>query len=348
MLRLPALRGGEARAGLTDFEDLLELADPPLRRADGRRGDVPRALPLLHGRRVPGRQPAPADAARTLARRPATSSARSATTTRRSTASRAPAPRTCSRCPSASRARRSSGWSRTTARRRRCSRSRTGSRPQLRHRKARRGRRPEPVLRPLVSSRSRRRSSSSDPRRRCPLEEIAILAARTRASADFEQALHEAGVPFQGASLLAREAARFLLRRCARTRPGGRAGAQARARSRAGSRRRRRVSASASRCARTISTRLVRLAESLAPASVGRVPSELERRFGASGAERAACTCSRSTLPRGSSSSRLPAAPRGARAAGAAGEDGRADRRGAAAPVRRDHAREARARRSPG
>jgi DNA helicase-2/ATP-dependent DNA helicase PcrA len=45
------------------------------------------------------------------------------------------------------------------------------------------------------------------------LEEMAILCRTNARSADFEQALHEAGIPFQGASLLAREAARGLLKR---------------------------------------------------------------------------------------------------------------------------------------
>ena len=46
-----------------DFEDLLERAIEAVRRR-ARRGGVPRALRRVHGRRVPGRQPAPADAAR--------------------------------------------------------------------------------------------------------------------------------------------------------------------------------------------------------------------------------------------------------------------------------------------
>jgi DNA helicase-2/ATP-dependent DNA helicase PcrA len=46
-----------------------------------------------------------------------------------------------------------------------------------------------------------------------PLEEMAILCRTNARSADFEQALHEAEIPFQGASLLARDAARGLLKR---------------------------------------------------------------------------------------------------------------------------------------
>jgi DNA helicase-2/ATP-dependent DNA helicase PcrA len=46
-----------------------------------------------------------------------------------------------------------------------------------------------------------------------PLEEIAILCRTNARLTDFEELFHEAGIPFQGASLLGREAARRLLRR---------------------------------------------------------------------------------------------------------------------------------------
>jgi ATP-dependent DNA helicase UvrD/PcrA len=46
-----------------------------------------------------------------------------------------------------------------------------------------------------------------------PLEEIAILFRTNARSADFEETLHAAEIPFQGASLLAREGARGLLKR---------------------------------------------------------------------------------------------------------------------------------------
>jgi DNA helicase-2/ATP-dependent DNA helicase PcrA len=45
-----------------------------------------------------------------------------------------------------------------------------------------------------------------------PLEEIAVLARTNARLADFEELFHDAGIPFQGASLLEREAARRLLR----------------------------------------------------------------------------------------------------------------------------------------
>ena len=47
-------------------------------------------------------------------------------------------------------------------------------------------------------------------------EEIAILSRTNARLADFEEPLHEAKIPFQGASLLAREGARQLLRRLRR------------------------------------------------------------------------------------------------------------------------------------
>jgi ATP-dependent DNA helicase UvrD/PcrA len=45
-----------------------------------------------------------------------------------------------------------------------------------------------------------------------PLEQIAILCRTNARLTDFEEALHEAGVPFQGSSLLDRDAARRMLR----------------------------------------------------------------------------------------------------------------------------------------
>jgi DNA helicase-2/ATP-dependent DNA helicase PcrA len=45
-----------------------------------------------------------------------------------------------------------------------------------------------------------------------PLEEMAVLVRTNARTSEFEEAFHEAGIPFQGASLLARDAARQLLR----------------------------------------------------------------------------------------------------------------------------------------
>jgi DNA helicase-2/ATP-dependent DNA helicase PcrA len=49
-----------------------------------------------------------------------------------------------------------------------------------------------------------------------PLEEMAILVRTNARTADFEEALHDAEVPFQGSSLLDRDAARGLLKALAR------------------------------------------------------------------------------------------------------------------------------------
>jgi DNA helicase-2/ATP-dependent DNA helicase PcrA len=50
-----------------------------------------------------------------------------------------------------------------------------------------------------------------------PLEQAAILCRTNARLTDFEEMLHDAGIPFQGASLLERDAARRLLRRLARS-----------------------------------------------------------------------------------------------------------------------------------
>jgi DNA helicase II / ATP-dependent DNA helicase PcrA len=46
-----------------------------------------------------------------------------------------------------------------------------------------------------------------------PLEEMAVLVRTNARTSEFEEAFHDAGIPFQGASLLARDAARQLLKR---------------------------------------------------------------------------------------------------------------------------------------
>ena len=49
-----------------------------------------------------------------------------------------------------------------------------------------------------------------------PLEEQAVLVRTNARAADFEEEFHDAGIPFQGASLLARDAARQLLKMLSR------------------------------------------------------------------------------------------------------------------------------------
>jgi DNA helicase-2/ATP-dependent DNA helicase PcrA len=120
----------------------------------------------------------------------------------------------------------------------------------------------------------------------CRLEEIAILSRTNARLADFEQALHEAGIPFQGAAFLGREAARFLLRRLVED--GGAVAEQARAQALAQGWQEEPPEGLGEReqIRQDDLTRLVRLAESLAPASVADFKAELERRFGDGGADR--------------------------------------------------------------
>jgi DNA helicase II / ATP-dependent DNA helicase PcrA len=146
---------------------------------------------------------------------------------------------------------------------------------------------PDPDVRPVVSVEveaelvvERVRATS------CPLEEIAILCRTNARLADFEQALHEAGLPFQGAAFLGREAARFMLRRLADD--GSPVAEQVRAQALAQGWQEEPPEGLGEReqIRQDDLTRLVRLAESLAPATVADFKAELERRFGDGGADR--------------------------------------------------------------
>jgi DNA helicase-2/ATP-dependent DNA helicase PcrA len=76
----------------------------------------------------------------------------------------------------------------------------------------------EPVVRPYPSPAEEGAAIVAEIRRLGePLEEIAILARTNARLADFEELLHEAGLPFQGASLLERDAARRITRRLERS-----------------------------------------------------------------------------------------------------------------------------------
>jgi ATP-dependent DNA helicase UvrD/PcrA len=82
----------------------------------------------------------------------------------------------------------------------------------------------EPVVRPFATPGDEDAAIAGEIRRltagqsAVPLEEIAILARTNARLTDFEELLHDAGIPFQGASLLEREAARRLVRRLERSR----------------------------------------------------------------------------------------------------------------------------------
>jgi DNA helicase-2/ATP-dependent DNA helicase PcrA len=79
---------------------------------------------------------------------------------------------------------------------------------------------PEPELRPGADVAARVRELEAAG---VPLEQQAVLLRTNARTADFEELFHEAGIPFQGASLLAREAARQLLKALPREDPDARA-----------------------------------------------------------------------------------------------------------------------------
>jgi DNA helicase-2/ATP-dependent DNA helicase PcrA len=76
----------------------------------------------------------------------------------------------------------------------------------------------EPVVRPYPTPEDEGAAIVAEIRRLGePLEEVAILARTNARLTDFEELLHEAGIPFQGASLLERDAARRITRRLERS-----------------------------------------------------------------------------------------------------------------------------------
>jgi DNA helicase-2/ATP-dependent DNA helicase PcrA len=76
----------------------------------------------------------------------------------------------------------------------------------------------EPVVRPFASPEDEGTAIVAELRAlRCPPEDVAILARTNARLTDFEELLHDAGIPFQGSSLLERDAARRLTRRLERT-----------------------------------------------------------------------------------------------------------------------------------
>jgi DNA helicase-2/ATP-dependent DNA helicase PcrA len=68
---------------------------------------------------------------------------------------------------------------------------------------------PAPVVGPALSVVARVRELHAEG---LPLEQMAVLVRTNARTSEFEEAFHEAGIPFQGASLLARDAARQLLK----------------------------------------------------------------------------------------------------------------------------------------
>jgi DNA helicase-2/ATP-dependent DNA helicase PcrA len=77
---------------------------------------------------------------------------------------------------------------------------------------------PEPVVRAFATPEDEGESIVAVIRSlECPLEEVAILARTNARLTDFEELLHDARIPFQGASLLEREAARRVCKRLERS-----------------------------------------------------------------------------------------------------------------------------------
>jgi DNA helicase-2/ATP-dependent DNA helicase PcrA len=77
---------------------------------------------------------------------------------------------------------------------------------------------PEPVLRPFATPADEGAAIVAAIRGlACPLEQVAVLARTNARLADFEELFHDADIPFQGASLLDRDAARRLCRRLERS-----------------------------------------------------------------------------------------------------------------------------------
>jgi DNA helicase-2/ATP-dependent DNA helicase PcrA len=68
---------------------------------------------------------------------------------------------------------------------------------------------PSPVIGPALNVAARVRELHGDG---LPLEEMAVLLRTNARTSEFEEAFHDAAIPFQGASLLARDAARQLLK----------------------------------------------------------------------------------------------------------------------------------------
>jgi DNA helicase II / ATP-dependent DNA helicase PcrA len=68
---------------------------------------------------------------------------------------------------------------------------------------------PEPVVGPALDVAAHVRKLHGDG---VPLEEMAVLVRTNARTTEFEEAFHDAAIPFQGASLLARDAARQLLK----------------------------------------------------------------------------------------------------------------------------------------
>ena len=323
----------KARARLRRLRGPARADDPALRRAAGGARGGSRALPRVHRRRVPGRQPPCSRRCSTAGSATATSCARSATTTSRSTRSPARRPITCSGCRQRFPNTTVSGSRTTTARRPRCSRWRTGSfrLSAVRRRSCAPTLRPGPA--PITQSfpqreardRVRRRARAGAAQARAsPLEEIADPLPHQRAAGRLRGAVARGEDPVPGCV-------------AARTRGGAPAAARLRAWSRprspqpcvryakeAGWRERPPEKLGEREMVRQADLgRLFAWPRTSTTASGRRATSSPTWKRGSARPARtgAASTCSRCTARRVSSSSGLHPAPRGEGAADQAGEE---------------------------
>ena len=169
-----------------------------------------------------------------------------------------------------------------------------------------------------------------------PFEEMAVLCRTNARLADFEEPFHDAKIPFQGAALLGREAARQLLRQLRKVDSTAVAAVVRSLAEEAGWRERLPEKLGERELVRQADLfRLIRLAQDFDDGirTTADFIAELEARFGSTGAER-----------RGVHLLTLHGANRGTRAADPAGEEACRDRRGAAPALRRPDARQAPAR----
>ena len=199
---LPRVRAAQGGRGAASTSRTCSSGACALLEEDERgAGRAARALPRVHRRRVPGRQPAPAVAARPLARRrrrPLRGRRRLPVDLRLHGRERRSG---CSGCRGASRTRPSCGSSGTTARRRRCSSSRTGSSRRLggaektlRPTRAGRPGAGGARLRPAEEeARSCWRACASSRPRACRSRRWRCSVRTNARTADFEEAFHEPG-----------------------------------------------------------------------------------------------------------------------------------------------------------
>ena len=223
--RVRGLRAAQAARGEIDFEDMLGLASGCSTVSGGGRGG-PRAVPRVHRRRVPGREPVAGRRCSTAGSATATTSAWSATTTRRSTRSPARRPTHLlgftDRFPKATvvRLERELPLDARGPRLANQLADPPGRVPQDARGDVASG--PPLIARPIPTRRPRSRRScrlwASCTTRTCALEQIAVLYRINARSEPFEEAFAAAGIPYQvrDGAFLRRPGPRAVLQRLKR------------------------------------------------------------------------------------------------------------------------------------